>query len=73
MVGIVTLLLLLPALASAGPPARSAPRAAASFTLSQQGRSPTAIGLEWTAASDLLFAGYTLYESTSGSAGPWSV
>ncbi|HKV90520.1 MAG TPA: hypothetical protein VJQ43_04895, partial [Thermoplasmata archaeon] len=41
-------------------------------TLSVSGRSPGAVGLSWTASADALFTNYELYESTTGSSGPWT-
>ncbi|MCI4338100.1 MAG: PKD domain-containing protein, partial [Thermoplasmata archaeon] len=52
-----------------------APRAigpSAGPTLTLAGDSPATLGLSWTATSDLAFANYTVFQSTTGAGGPWS-
>jgi len=56
----------------AAPPTAAITPANSTFHLSASGTSPAALGLSWTAATDLLFTGYALYVSTSGAMGPWS-
>jgi hypothetical protein len=48
-----------------------APRPLAGFTLGEDAMSPSVLGLNWTATSDLFFSSYTVEPSTNGSSGPW--
>lgn len=53
--------------------ARPASHPLAGITLGEDGLSPAAIDLNWTATTDLFFSNYTVSYSASGAAGPFEV